>query len=299
MSEVSDKLHICGHGVPIYPISQIGKLRERIDADGLDGAFVSVPTPLYRPDISAQDRRDYAFLVNDGLAEACSAHAGTLLPMAYLPAEDPELAVDIAKDLDDNWVGVSIGTDLGALACSDTRFDPLWAILAQANMPVFVHPGFSPDKRLEKFYLENLFGNPHETTLVAANMVFGGTFDRHPDLKVILAHGGGALATLAGRWQRGVETSRPNVPQDLQYPPLDAAKRFYVDTIVHNDAYLDFLIEFLGLDKILYGSDWPFPMGASCVEHALGHLSADLQYAIRTINVTQAFGERLGKCAAR
>lgn len=295
MSREAEKIHICGHGVPIHPISDVGKLCDRIGADGLDGALVSAPPLLFRPDLNDDERRDYVMLVNDGLAAVCKRHPASLRPMAYLPAEAPELAAAIASGLGTEWAGVCMGTDLGALTYSDARFDPLWETLQSLGLPLFIHPGSSPDQRLSKYYLENLLGNPNETTICAAHLVFAGVFNRYPRLKIILAHGGGCVAALVGRWQRGVDTARPGVPVDLIPRPIEAVKQFYIDSIVHNSAYLDYLIGVLGHDRILYGSDWPFPMGSRSVDEALGSLPANIAQAIRKDNAVHVYGIRLGR----
>src|SRR5262245_16549382 len=106
------QLHICAHGVPLYPLSDVGALIERIGSDGLDGAVVSVPPPLFRPDLTDEDRLSYAGMVNDSLRAACAPHGATLRPFAYLPIEAPELAAQIATGLDHRWAGVIAGTDL-------------------------------------------------------------------------------------------------------------------------------------------------------------------------------------------
>src|SRR5690349_6861229 len=90
-------LHICAHGVPLHPLSKIGALVDRVKSDGLDGAVVSVPPPLFRPDLGTDDRASYSDLVNDGLLSACRAHHPLLRPFAYLPMEEPELAATIAS----------------------------------------------------------------------------------------------------------------------------------------------------------------------------------------------------------
>jgi len=97
----------------------------------------------------------------------------------------------------------------------------------------------------------------HEATIAAAHLVFAGVMHRFPGLNIILAHGGGCVAALCGRWQRGAITDRPGVP-DLALKPIDAVRRFYVDSLVHSPAYLRAIAELIGEDKILLGSDWPF-----------------------------------------
>ncbi|MGE3148148.1 MAG: amidohydrolase family protein [Pseudorhodoplanes sp.] len=292
MQATPPTLRICGHGVPLHPISDVGKLVDRIHADGLDGAIVSVPPPLFRPDLGQSDRREYAALVNDGLREACQGHSSLLRPLAYLPAEDPEVACGIATQLDTGWVGVVMGTELGTLSYASGRFDPLWDTLGRLSLPLFIHPGSTPDQRLEPFYLTNLLGNPAETTIAAANLVFAGVMHRFPALKIILAHGGGCVAALCGRWQRGATTNRPGIPE-LDMKPAEAVRKFYVDSLVHSPAFLAAIAEIVGEDRILLGSDWPFPMGAPSADHDLGALDAALKHKIRKANAEAAFGSRL------
>ncbi|HZP74624.1 MAG TPA: amidohydrolase family protein [Pseudolabrys sp.] len=285
-------LHICAHGVPLHPLSEIDKLVARVVSDGLDGAVVSVPPPLFRPDLAAADHADYARLVNDSLLEACKRHHPQLRPFAYLPIENPELALRVAEQLGRDWAGTVAGTELGALSYASTRYDPLWKVLSDAKLPLFIHPGSTPDARLDAFYLNNLLGNPVETTIAAANLIFAGVMQRFPGLNVILAHGGGCVAALCGRWQQGAATKRPGIPP-LQMQPREAVRRFYVDSLVHSAAFLDAIIAVIGDDRILLGSDWPFPMGAPSAEHDLGALPRALQQKIRKTNAEAAFGGRL------
>ena len=288
-------LHICAHGVPLHPLSNIDGLIERVKSDGLDGAVVSVPPPLFRPDLSKSERASYTQLVNDSLLSACRAHQSVLRPFAYLPVEDPELAADVASHLDHNWAGAVAGTELGVLSYASDRYDALWQALSDTKLPLFIHPGTSPDRRLDPFYLSNLLGNPVETTIAAANLIFAGVMHRFPGLKVILAHGGGCVAALCGRWQQGEATNRPGIAK-LTLKPLDAVRMFYVDSLVHSSAYLTAIIDIIGADRILLGSDWPFPMGASSAEHDLAHLDIALKKKIRKTNAEYVFGPRLSAC---
>lgn len=297
MTAGAGTLKVCGHGVPLRPISEAGALVERVRRDGLDGAVVSVPPPLFRPDIGPAERRAYVDAINDGLRAACAPHAPVLRPLAFLPTEDPGLAVAVARDLDEGWAGVVIGTALGTRSYADLDYEPLWSLLEARRFAAFLHPGDCPDDRLDRHYLTNLLGNPYETTLAAAGFVLGGVFSRHPGLRIVLAHGGGCAATLAGRWEQGVLTKRPGVPQ-TGLMPLDALKHFFVDSLVHHPAYLDYLITVMGADRIVLGSDWPFPMGADHADHDLGHLAPALRRTIRYDNACAAFGaDRLVGCA--
>lgn len=292
MQKSGTTLKICGHGVPLHPISDIGKLVDRMQSDRLDGAIVSVPPPLFRPDLGDDDRRNYTSLINDSLLSVCQSAHRSLRPFAYLPAESPELCAKIAAGLDNQWAGVEMGTELGALSYASPRFDALWQTLSEMKLPLFIHPGSTRDERLEPFYMTNLLGNPFETTIAAANLVFGGVVHRFPGLKVILAHGGGCVAALHGRWQCGAATKRPGIPE-LPMTPLDAIRHFYVDTLVHSAPFLDAVLKIFGEDRVLLGSDWPFPMGAPSANHDLESLTPTLRRRIRKTNAEDVFGFRL------
>lgn len=250
--------------VPLGRIDDAGALTSWVGDRGLQGAIVAPPPPLFRPDLTGAERRAWTATVNDGLADACTHHP-TLRPLAYVPAEDPDLAVEVVMALDESWAGVTAGTELGPLAYSDPVYEGLWESLAARGLPLFLHPGLSPDDRLERFYLTNLLGNAHETAVAAAHVVFGDVFGRHPTLRLVLAHGGGATAALVGRWQRGVDGDRPGVPS-LTLGPREAVRRFFVDTLVHDPSYLGHVASVFGDGSLLFGSDWPFPMGSDRVD---------------------------------
>lgn len=264
-------------------------LLERIDADGLDGAMVAVPPPFFRADLPRQDRQAYAEALNGSLLELTAPSAGRLLPMAYLPTDHPALAATMVATLDGRWAGAIVGTDLAGHSYADPAFDDFWSALVERDLPVLIHPSEPPDPRLEPFYLTNLLGNPVETAITAAQIVFGDVFGRHPGLKLILSHGGGVTCALAGRWQRGYDTDRPGIRR-LQLSPVEAIRRFHVDSIVHQDAQLRAIIDLLGADRVLLGSDWPFPMGTPDAGHDVGRLDAGSVKRIRIDNARAVFG---------
>jgi aminocarboxymuconate-semialdehyde decarboxylase len=125
---------------------------------------------------------------------------------------------------------------------------------------VFIHPGACRDARLSNFYLENLLGNPVETGVAASHLVMAGVPSKYPGIRFCLAHAGGVFAGIVGRLQKGFDTKRPGVDLGVEQP-LQAARRFWVDCIAHHPAQLRLAEEVFGADKVLFGSDWPFPMG--------------------------------------
>lgn len=287
-----ERLRVRETTVPLGSITDHAALVRWIQRNQLEGAVVSPPPPLFRPDLAGGERRAWVALVNETLADACQSSSGCLTPLAYLPAEEPTLATKLVAELDDRWAGVTLGTDLAGRTYADPAYEPLFASLAERRLPAFVHPGHAPDPRLRSFYLTNLLGNAYETTLAAAHLVLGGVLDRHPTLQVILAHGGGAVAMLAGRWQRGHDTARPGLGK-LEQQPLEAVRRLYVDTLVHSPAALDLLVAVLGREHLLLGTDWPFPMGADTAKAAMAGLSPELRHLARTDSPRRVFGERI------
>ncbi len=174
----------------------------------------------------------------------------------------------------------------GQLTYSDPALEPLWQVLDGCGAFLFLHPGECCDGRLSDYYLGNLLGNPYETTVAAAHLVFGGVIERYPGLTFGLAHGGGATALLAGRWQRGFDTSRPGISLSGS-PPVDLIRRIYVDSIVHGAAGLELVASVFGDDHILFGSDWPFPMGITAPGEMLADIDPDLRKQIFVNNPRQ------------
>ena len=143
----------------------------------------------------------------------------------------------------------------------DERFAPFWAAAEETGAIVFVHPttrGFD-DPVFGDFYLWNTVGNPFETTIAAAHMVMAGVLERHPGLRVILAHGGGALPALRGRLRHAIVPSRRRARACARTPRRRCA-RFYFDTVTHDPDVLRALVDFAGGDHVLLGTDHPFDM---------------------------------------
>jgi aminocarboxymuconate-semialdehyde decarboxylase len=162
----------------------------------------------------------------------------------------------------------------------DPSFEPVWATAEELGAFMFVHPNnVAGADRLKSYYLQNLIGNPLDTTIAAACLYFGGVLDRHPTLKFMLAHGGGFTPYQAARWQHGWKV-RPEPKKNISKQPADIAKRFYYDTILHSDKTLEAMISLVGADNVLLGSDYPYDMAMlDCVSHVQGLEIADADKA--------------------
>jgi aminocarboxymuconate-semialdehyde decarboxylase len=194
-------------------------------------------------------------------------------------------------------VGVVAGAGGRCPSLADPGYEPLWRALDADGRALMLHPAQSSDYRLADFYLHNLLGNPVETAVAAAQLVFGNVLARHPGLRVILVHGGGVVPALAGRWTRGVETARPGVPEQ-ELSVRDALRRFWVDGLTHDGTMARSLVEVFGADKILLGSDWPFPMGtpdpAAALNACPALAGAGIAAKAATPNAAAAFGWSAG-----
>ncbi|BCB88465.1 amidohydrolase family protein [Phytohabitans suffuscus] len=269
------------------------RLERHLDGAGLAGAIVSVPPPYYRQDLTGDDGVAWAAAVNAGLATRIEGYP-RLRALAFLPLHDPAAALRAYQGIQDGaWVGVVAGAGGRCPSLADPAFEPLWRALDADGRALMLHPAHSPDHRLADFYLHNLLGNPVETAVAAAQLVLGNVLARHPGLKVVLVHGGGAVPALAGRWARGVETARPGVPEQ-ELGVRDALRRFWVDGLTHDAMMARALVELFGADKVLLGSDWPFPMGADDPAAALNACpalaGAGIAAKAATTNAAAAFG---------
>lgn len=255
------RIAVDGHLVGLPKLYDVAALAAYVESARLDRAVVSLPPPFYRQQLSIDDARHWVRAVNDGVL-ARIAETPSLSALGYLPLEHPELALEEYERLraDGRFVGMTAAAGGASVLCSDPRLEPLWARLDEDAALLLLHPGTAPDARLDPFYLSNLLGNPSETAVSVAHLVLGGVLSRFPRMKVVLVHCGGTVPALVGRWDRGVATRRPGL-DEISERPSDAVRRLYVDCLAHDSAVVDLAASVFGEDRILLGSDWPFPMG--------------------------------------
>ncbi|MGZ8694057.1 MAG: amidohydrolase family protein [Gaiellaceae bacterium] len=209
--------------------------------------------------------------------------------VACLGTIDPERPDELRELMADGRLsGVEVPASVGGRYLGHDAFRDFWAAAEETGALVFVHPttkGFA-DPVFEEHYLWNTVGNPLETTITAAHLVMSGVMDGHPRLRVLLAHGGGAILALRGRLAH---------EQSLHGPGRDvraAVRRFLFDTVVHDGDVLRALLDFAGAERVLCGSDYPFDMGAERpaeLVRALG-LPADEEAAILGGNALRLLG---------
>jgi aminocarboxymuconate-semialdehyde decarboxylase len=201
--------------------------------------------------------------VNDAMHAAHTAYPDRFVGCATLPMQDPPRAVaelERVKDLR-GIRAVYLGTNINGRDLSEPEFAPVFARCEALRLPVLLHPlTVIGAARLGKFYLNNFLGNPFDTAVAAAHLVFGGVLDRHPKLEVCLPHAGGAMPYLMGRLTHG-QSVRPETKGVARRPFERYLRRFTYDTITHSPSLLKFLIETVGADRVMLGSDYCFDMG--------------------------------------
>ena len=200
---------------------------------------------------------------NEALAESLAAAGGRHAGLATVPLQRPELAADELR-----FAVASLGLrgamiDPNALGrpFGDRAFDPFWRAAVKSGAPVILHPFLlEAVERFARHYLHNLLGYPFETTLAAGSLILGGTLDRFPALEIVLVHGGGFLPYHVGRFDRG-HISRPEARADGAALPSGYLRRFHYDTLVQFAPALSYLVDVVGADRVLLGSDHPFWLG--------------------------------------
>jgi aminocarboxymuconate-semialdehyde decarboxylase len=197
---------------------------------------------------------------NDELATYVADDPDRLLGLASVPLGWPGAADEARRALDDlGLAGITIGTRGAGRDLDDPVNDDLWALLAERDTFVFMHPSGVPDgPRLHDFYLAQLLGYPIETAIAVSRLVFGGKLEKYP-LTLCLAHGGGCLPGVRGRLDMGWE--RKDVAHTTPLRPSDYTDRLYYDTAVFSPTLLRRLIEDVGADHVLLGTDHPFELG--------------------------------------
>jgi len=236
---------------------------EDMDTQGIGFSVLSSTPFAFFYEVEDDLSVELARFQNDQLSEMVKRYPDRFAAMATLPLNAPNEAL---KELDRAVTklglrGVEIGSHVGKRELGDENFWPIYEALEKLNVPIFIHPHHVAGMdRLQEFYLSNLIGNPLDTTIAAAQLIFSGVLERYSNLKIILAHGGGQFPYILGRLVHGYEV-RPESKEKIKSSPQAFLKNFYYDTITHSKEALTYLISRMGSDHVLMGTDYPYDMG--------------------------------------
>ena len=230
---------------------------------GIERVVLSPWVPLMFYDVEPEEGLHRCRLQNEGLRRMHSEHPDRVGVLGAVPLQDPVLAAAELQALMSSgaFLGVEITASVAGVYLGDPALAPFWAAAESTGALVFIHPttqGFS-EPAFGDYYLHNLVGNPMETTLTAAHMVLAGVMERHRNLKVLLAHGGGAILALRGRLRHG-HHAIASAGSALSEPADVSIRRFLFDSVTHDPTLLRDLVEAVGADHVMLGSDYPFDM---------------------------------------
>jgi aminocarboxymuconate-semialdehyde decarboxylase len=247
-----------------------------MDAQGIDVEALSINPYWYTADRDVAEQ--LIRIQNEQLAAVCAANPDRFVAFASVALQHPDLA---AQQLEDGvrkygLRGAGIGGSVNGEELADPKFHPFWAKAEQLGVLVFLHPqatGVAAEvpKRLRgSGGLDNLIGNPLETTIALTHLIFEGTLDRFPGLKICAAHGGGYLPSYAGRSDAICNTFPKRITVALKKKPSEYLRQLYYDSIVFTPEALRHLVAETGAGQIVMGTDYPFPWTSTSVDHILG-----------------------------
>jgi len=264
-----------------------------LEEHGLDGAVVSIDPPFFYYEADPDAGAELAEVLNVGLREMAARRPDRLWWMATVPLQDPARAAEVlAEQKQLGCVGVEIGTSTGAARLDEPQFEPFWAAAAELRLPVMLHPAYQhPHPGYSRFALQNVIGNMLETTIAIERLIMAGLLDRHPELTLVIVHSGGYVAYQQGRLRHARQVRSSAFDAASPNDPKNYFGRVRFDCLTHDRKALAFLIDQVGPDNMVLGTDLPCDMAtpdpwASLVDAAGGEVAA----RIAGDNVVELYG---------
>jgi aminocarboxymuconate-semialdehyde decarboxylase len=245
---------------PIAPrLSDLDERRRWLGRQRIDHQVVGGWTDVYGYELAAEEAADWARFMNEHLLKD-AAVLPVLAPLATVPLQNGALAARVLQEaLDSGFKGAMIGTQPKGVGgnLDDAELDPFWEVASARGAVIFLHPMYiCGDDRLTGYDLLNAAGRLTDTTIAVARLLFSGHLMRYPGVTLIVSHGGGALPYALGRLRRN-HAIHPDSCAD----PQEGFRRLYFDTVLFEPRALRYLCDVAGADKVVLGSDYPFPIG--------------------------------------
>jgi aminocarboxymuconate-semialdehyde decarboxylase len=238
------------------------KILAEMTASGVDAVLLCPWVSLVRYEAKPEESLAACQIQNDALVLLTKKYPQQVAALGMIPLQDVALAIqELERVMKLGLKGVEIGAHVNGVYPGDASFRPFWEACESLGAFVFIHPvegGGRPE--LQNYYMWNVIGNPMDTTIAAGHLILSGVMDAYPRLKILLAHGGGTLPFIHGRLDRGFK-QRPEINKVISKTPTEYLKQFYFDSITHDATVLRGLVDLVGADNVLLGSDYPFDMG--------------------------------------
>jgi len=222
---------------------------------------------------------------NDHMADVVAKDPDRFMAIGTVPMQDADLAIkEMERCISElKMPGLEIGSNINGVNLGDPQFFPFYKRAEELGCSLFVHPWeMMGESQVQKYWLPWLVGMPAETSRAICSMIFGGVMEKFPNLKLAFAHGGGSFPATIGRIEHGFNVRPDLVAVDNAVNPREYIGKFWIDSLVHDEKAMQFIIDIMGEDKICMGSDYPFPLG----EHHPGKL-------IETMGFSQPLQEKL------
>lgn len=250
---------------PFRPV--LGDMDARLramDAAGVDVQLLSGWIDLTAYSLPAEAGASWARAFNETLGDEAGKHPDRFIPLGTVPLQDARRAAEELRHAveDLGMAGVQIATTVDGADLDQAGLDPFWEAAEALRCLIVIHP-CDPlaGVDLSRNFLDNMVGRPAESSIAVAHLLFSGVLERYPDLVVCVVHGGGFVPYQLGRMQRGFSALPHLTARHIQTSPPELASRLYYDTVLHDPQALSFLVEKMGADHVVLGTDYPFEMG--------------------------------------
>jgi aminocarboxymuconate-semialdehyde decarboxylase len=292
---IPEAMKVLGHdaskhhqpGIVLVPDERL----RAMDEQGIDMEALSINPFWYGAD---RDKASEVVRINnEGLAELCGKHSDRFVAFASVALQFPDLAVQqlehAVKKL--GLRGAAVGASVGREEFADPKFHPFWRKCEEMGILIFLHPQGTPDlaERLKgSGGLDNIIGNPLDTTIALSHMIFEGTLDAFPGLKICSAHGGGYLASYMDRSDAVMKTFPKRITVKIKKKPTEYLKQLYYDALIFTPEALRHLVANVGSSQIVLGTDYPYPWDDKTVDHIMNTPSLSDEERIAILGGTAA-----------
>ena len=244
------------------PISNSASRLADMDCEGITTQAVSCVPFLMYPDVDTALGLAIAQVNNDAMAALARSDPAHFVPLASVPIQDPGVAArELERAANLGLRGVEIPPKVIERQLDESDFEVFWEAAEALQMAVCIHPFEAvPTGALARYFLGNLVGNLYDTGLAAALLIYGGVLERHPKLRIVLYHAGGALPAIIGRLDMGYRLL-PECRNAIPRTPSSYVSQFHFDIIAHNRQMLSHLVTTYGVDRFVVGTDYPLPAG--------------------------------------